>query len=89
MTRGRHCNDAFVVVDEDTDAVDLLRRSVDGDWFGRSALVVRTELFDPNAPARRRAPMVLGGELAAGDPLSLPGGASGPSIDEPENRPEP
>lgn len=55
MTRGRHSNDAFVVEDEDTDAADLLRRSVDSDWIDRPALVVQAELFDPVVERRGEA----------------------------------
>ncbi len=66
MTRGRHSNEAFVVKDEDADAADLLRRSVDSDWIDRPALVVQAELFDPDAVVSRRQPTVDAEDRSAG-----------------------
>ncbi|GBD83813.1 multifunctional conjugation protein TraI [bacterium BMS3Abin02] len=47
MTRGRHANHAYVVVDDDQTALDVLTQALGRDWIDQPAITRRTEL-DPN-----------------------------------------
>lgn len=51
MTRGRHSNEAFVVIDGEETARDLLAQAVTRDWIDQPAAARRAELQGPE-PAR-------------------------------------
>jgi hypothetical protein len=60
MTRGRNANHAYVVVDENQTAHDVLTQALTRDWIDQPAVVRKAEL-DPHH-SRQRDPAVLGEE---------------------------
>jgi hypothetical protein len=47
MTRGREANHAYVVVDENQAAIDVLTRAVTRDWIDQPAVERRAQLNQP------------------------------------------
>ena len=60
MTRGRDSNHAYVVVDENQTAHDVLTQAITRDWIDQPAMVRKAQL-DPH-PTRQLDPAVLGEE---------------------------
>jgi hypothetical protein len=63
MTRGRHSNEAFVVIDGEQTAIDVLAQALARDWIDEPAVARRAEL-------QRGAPGGDGRERSAGVPLA-------------------